>query len=279
MAGRSYCAEQVRQYDSDRYLTALFAPPDRRQDLLALYAFNAEVARSREAVSEPMLGRIRLQWWREAIAECYGGEVRRHQVVEPLAEAIRRRGLSRNLFDALLDAREADMENGPPESLEELVRYAEESSGGLTRLALEILDVRDDASQSAGGLVGTAWALTGMMRALPFHLRQGRSVLPRDIMARHGVDEGALRALKPSESTSKAVEKICSIALEKIEKSRVLMIEKESRALPALLPGVLAETYLRRLSRLGHDPFDRGNAAPLRFRSWRVILRALRGRI
>ena len=277
MALRSYCAEQVRHHDSDRYLTALFAPPDRREDLLALYAFNAEVARSRESVSEPMLGRIRLQWWREAIVECYEGEARRHEVVGPLAETIRRHGLSRTLLDALIDAREADMEPGPPESLAELVDYAEASSGGLTRLALEILGVRDDAAQAAGGLVGTAWALTGLMRALPLQLRQGRNVLPRDIMARHGVDEDALRALRPSAETSNAVEEICLIALKKIYKSRDIVSGKKGRALPALLPGTLAEAYLNRLSRLGYDPFDRGNVAPLQLRSWRVMYRAVQG--
>ena len=57
----AYCQNQVRQHDRDRYLTALFAPPARRPGLFALYAFNLEVAKVREAVSEPMLGHIRLQ--------------------------------------------------------------------------------------------------------------------------------------------------------------------------------------------------------------------------
>src|SRR5471030_76032 len=89
----SYCAEQVRRYDRDRFLTALFAPPPQREDLFALYAFNLEIAKIRETVTEPMLGRIRLQWWREAIAALEQGVVRQHGVVEPLAEAVRRHAL------------------------------------------------------------------------------------------------------------------------------------------------------------------------------------------
>ena len=65
----SYCADQVRRQDRERYLTALFAPAGRREDLFALYAFNLEVAKTAEVVSEAMVGRIRLQWWREAIEE------------------------------------------------------------------------------------------------------------------------------------------------------------------------------------------------------------------
>src|SRR5260221_11842658 len=84
----SYCGQQVRRYDHDRFLTALFAPADRRDDLLALYAFNLEIAKIRETVTEPMLGRIRLQWWRETIESFAGHIVRKQAVAEPLADAV-----------------------------------------------------------------------------------------------------------------------------------------------------------------------------------------------
>ena len=57
----------VRRADPDRFLTALFAPPGRREDLFALYAFNHETARAREVTREPMMTMIRLQWWREVV--------------------------------------------------------------------------------------------------------------------------------------------------------------------------------------------------------------------
>src|SRR3546814_269270 len=63
----SPCAAELRRHDPDRFLTGLFAPGERREALFALYTFNLEVARSREMVREPMLGRMRLQWWRETI--------------------------------------------------------------------------------------------------------------------------------------------------------------------------------------------------------------------
>ena len=278
MVNRSYCAELVRQQDSDRYLTALFAPAGRREDVLALYAFNTEVARGREAVSEPMLGHIRLQWWRDAVAECYAGEPRQHQVVQPLASAIRRRDLPRALFDRLIDAREMDLSDGPPDTLDQLVAYAEASSGSLTRLALFILGAPGDAAQTAGGLVGTAWALAGLMRSLPHQLRQGRCLLPRDVMARHGVEERELRDMKPSDAICASVEEISVLIMKKLRKSRSSISNDAGPALPALLPATLADAYLARLSRLGHDPFDARNAAPLRLRSWRLMARALAGR-
>ena len=63
----AHCEALVRAADRERFLTALFAPADRRNALFALYAFNIEIARVREAVREPLAGEIRLQWWSDAL--------------------------------------------------------------------------------------------------------------------------------------------------------------------------------------------------------------------
>src|SRR5947209_15299486 len=103
-------AALVRRHDRDRYQTVLFAPAARREALFALYAFNYEIARVRESVTQPMLGQIRLQWWRENIAAaCEVGVVRHHPVAEALTAAIRDLRLSRDHFARLIDARESDL--------------------------------------------------------------------------------------------------------------------------------------------------------------------------
>src|ERR1700730_8766640 len=114
-------AALLRRHDRDRFQTALFAPAQRREALLALYAFNYEIARVRESVREPMLGQIRLQWWREAIATAYeGGAARHHEVVEEITAATRGRSLSRAHFYRQIDARERDLDDTPPATLNAL---------------------------------------------------------------------------------------------------------------------------------------------------------------
>src|SRR5882724_5539668 len=105
-------AALVRRHDRDRFQTVLFAPAARREALFALYAFNYEIARVRERVSEPILGRIRLEWWR-------------HVVAEPLTAAIREHLLTREHFERLIDARERDLDGKAPTSLAALEDYAE----------------------------------------------------------------------------------------------------------------------------------------------------------
>ena len=82
------CARLVRERDPDRYFSALFAPEERRRFLLALYAFNHELARIGETVREPMLGEIRLQWWRETLEGARAGRPRPHHVARALGETL-----------------------------------------------------------------------------------------------------------------------------------------------------------------------------------------------
>lgn len=156
----SYCASQVRRLDHDRFLCALLAPAKARQALFALYAFNLEVASIREMVSDPLLGRIRLQWWREAVDGIYSARPARHPVVEPLGEAVRRFDLSRDHFERLLEARAFDLDDDAPADLDTLVGYAEDTSSSLSLLSLEALEVADGASRRAARHVGIAWGPT-----------------------------------------------------------------------------------------------------------------------
>jgi NADH dehydrogenase [ubiquinone] 1 alpha subcomplex assembly factor 6 len=272
-------AATLRQHDRDRYLTTLFAPADRRDALIALYLFNFEVAKTREVVREPLLGRIRLQWWREAIDEIYrGGPVRRHEIVQPLAEAIRRGDLTRYHFDRLIEAREADLEDVPPPDLATLERYAQDTSSRLIWLTLECLGVRDAASVEAGRRIGIAWALIGLIRALPVTARMKRNMLPADLSAAARLEERDFFELRRSPALASVARQIAEAAHGHLAAARALRREIPRHALPALLPATLAQAHLRRLAAAGDDPFSVALAAPDTLASWRLTLAAMMGR-
>jgi phytoene/squalene synthetase len=157
-----YCAEAVRRLDPHRYIAALFAAEPARTDLFALYAFNLELATVREQVSEPLIGQIRLQWWRDTFDDIYRGATRETPVVRALKTAIERHSVPRVLFDSLIDARERDVADQPAD-LAELIAYAEGTGGTLAVLAVEMLGTPQAADTARQA--GTAWALTGLLRA------------------------------------------------------------------------------------------------------------------
>jgi NADH dehydrogenase [ubiquinone] 1 alpha subcomplex assembly factor 6 len=266
----------VRRHDRDRFQTALFAPSAHRETLFALYAFNYEVARVRESVREGMLGQIRLQWWREAIEAAYGdAPVRRHEVVEAITAAIRGRSLGRAGFDRLIDTRERDLDDQPPPSMAALENYAEGSSATLMYLALEILRAATPAALEAARHAGIAYAFSGLIRAMPVHARAGRSFIPASLAAETGLDPRDYAALHPTPALRQAVETIAGAARRHLAAARVVRREVPKAALPALLPGRIADTALLRLERAGFDPFA-GAALADPLQSWRLAFAALR---
>lgn len=275
----SYCGQEVRKYDNDRFLTALFAPAGCREALFALYAFNVEVAKTREVVSEPLLGQIRLQWWRDAVGALYGeGTMPVHGVVQALHEAVTVHGLSRDAFDALIDARESDLDDEPPATLADLERYAAGTAVPLTRLALEALGVRDAAAHEAGRHAATGYALAGLLRAVPFHARQGRTLLPADRMAAHGATAREVLDFKPSPALRPVVAEVAAAARTHLDQARAARRGVAKDALPALLPAVLASVHLGVLKREGNDVFAARLHMPNPFRHARLAWAAFRGR-
>ncbi len=151
-ASHRYVLDEVRAADRDRFLGSLFAPEPQRRDLLALLAFDHELGRTRTVTREPMIARIRLEWWREAVAEAAGTASPRAQpIVESLSETIRRHALAPQSLVALIDAREEEID-GPLDVLK--------AGHALADLQLAVLDVEDADTRQAARAIGAAW-LTG----------------------------------------------------------------------------------------------------------------------
>ena len=177
----------------------MFAPREARADLFALIAFNVELARIAEIVTEPGLGAIRLQWWREAIDRAAKGEATGHPVADAIGAAMRKGKLSRARIDALIDARNFDIETRIMPDWAALEAYLAATAGGLFALGGECLGSRGPSLEKAATQAGLAYGLTGLMRALPVHAVSGRVYLPADALLRHGTSPEAVLAGKSSD--------------------------------------------------------------------------------
>jgi phytoene/squalene synthetase len=255
-SGIDYCLEQIRRYDRDRYLTVVAAPQHAAADLAVLYAFNLELALVRDSVSEPMLGRIRLQWWREAIAEVYDGRPRRHAVLEALAALQVRTPLNRAYFDRMIDARETELDEIIPTDIAALESYADATAGDLLRLAAEVAGL-DPASGDLARLirhVGIGFGLTGIARATLYLAGRRRTMLPESLQQKHGISLDLLYELKPQPGLNNAIAELAGAARDHLDQAKRLPTPKS--LLPALRIGTLARAQLTRLARRNHDLFD-----------------------
>jgi NADH dehydrogenase [ubiquinone] 1 alpha subcomplex assembly factor 6 len=248
----SHCAELVRDQAPDRYLASLFAPAGAREALFALYAFDHEIGKVRRVVSQPMAGLIRLQWWREALVAIAAGRPPAQPVAQALHRALGGFAITPAGLVAAIDARERELEDPPPATLAALEQRLEAISGGITLAALEILDSTGPAALAAGRRVGLTVGLADLLRALDLDLRHGRLLLPAAELARHGI------ALEAVPQAGPGLAPVVATLAER-GRAHLAAARRERRAvpaaaLPALLPGSLAGSYLRRLRRTGHDP-------------------------
>ncbi|MFS4439218.1 phytoene/squalene synthase family protein [Paracoccaceae bacterium GXU_MW_L88] len=221
------CAAQVERGDPDRFLSAQTAEGAVRDGLMALYAFNLEVARAPWVTNEPMIAAIRFQWWRDALDEIYSGKTpRKHEVVEPLAFTIAAHDLPQADFAALIDAREADVEAAPHETRAAFDHYIDATSGGLMALAGKICGADHPAIRRFGWGVGVA----NLLAALPALRAAHKDPLPGEAAP---IIADAQSALKEARAQRRAV---------------------PETALPALLAGWQADAILANAAKGAEDP-------------------------
>jgi phytoene synthase len=191
--------EQAAQVAPDQTLATSFLAPEARAGMIALILFTHEVARARQAVSEPMLAAIRLQWWREALDEIYTGKtVRAQPTAQALAETIRAFNLPRPWFDALVDAFGAEQDDVPFETWAELADHGDQTYGNFNRLALLIAGAPAISAplDRVARQAGIVWRLCDLMAQWPRWTHRRQLWLP--VEAQAGLDREATFAGKTS---------------------------------------------------------------------------------
>ncbi len=272
-------ADTVRRLDRDRYRAALFAPRPQRDHLLSLFAFNVELARVREEVSEAMLGEIRLEWWREALERSQNGQVIGHPVADALALARRRCVLPGDLLADMIDARLSDLAATPMPDQSHLEDYLARTAGTVFQLAGYILGQRDARAAHLARHAGIAFGLAGIMRALPVHRASGLLMLPRAELSAMGVQTSDVRAGNVTEALKGELARLREVA-----EAHRAVAAKEFAALPprvrpAFLPLALVRGQLRALAQPGRDPLRELPAPQPLSGFWRMWRANLTGRI
>lgn len=148
----------IRRVDLDRWLSSRFIADARaRAEVIAVYAFDHELARAPKVASNSLLGEIRLTWWREMLDEAFEGRpVRHHPTAQALAAAVARHNLPRAPLEAMIDARYRELD-ATPMSEEEALEWARGTGGRTAVVAARILDPAADPEPAAAA--GAAWIL------------------------------------------------------------------------------------------------------------------------
>jgi 15-cis-phytoene synthase len=253
----------------DRYVSALLAPRTVRDDLITLAAFSAEIEKIPLQVSEPHLGEIRIQWWRDALLFSQPKIKTGHPIADALADTIRRHDLSHSQIGDHLDAAVHALYADAPADDKQLALELDMKEGVLFALAAHIIGgtpvnpstgVFHDAAQ--------AYGLTRLALTLPYALARGRTPF-----------SPTLAPVADSPDWSGVMQKVATAARVHLAHVRAAYSAQPTAIKTALLPLALVEPYLRALTYASHDSArDIADIAPLT-RAWCIGKSHMRGRV
>ncbi len=217
-----------------------------------------------------MAGEIRLQWWRDAIANDEPGG---NPVAEALLDTVRLFNLDTERLQAALEARAFDLYDDPMPSEQALETYLRDTSATMFEAVARIL-APGRLPPAAADEAGRAYALTGLLRGLPRHVGEGRMVLPLDLLERFQLPPGEVLAHRNSPALGLCLNALRARVRNHLDAMRA-GLAAAGPAVGTCLPAFLCPAYLRRMEAPGLNPFATPiELSPLR-RQW-VLWRASR---
>ena len=242
-------AAQLRVYDPDRYLTARLTPKASRSALTTLYAFNVELSRICDMVSEPALGEIRLQWWRDAIARADGSSETGAPLADALMQMIAKLGLPKPLLLGMIDARSADLDGGGFADLQALKAYLYKTDGALFALSATVLGHSGGGLAKTANAAGVAYGLSRLLRVLPHDAAAGRIMLPLTTLQSHNVLPEQILAGTEGKGLRDLISNLAEEAQVSLDEARQCLAAEPKGVRGIFAPLALVQPYLHAIAR------------------------------
>lgn len=252
-----FCLSQLRDLNYDRYLACLYLPEHLRNLAITLYAFDAEITKISAAISEPMIGEIRIQWWRDTIS---AGVANTHN---PLADELIDELIAHKLpvlpLDTYLQARIFDLYNDPMPDLGTLEGYCGETASVFIQLLTMAAKLEQDRTiADICGHAGMALALTDILRLLPQQTAHNKLYIPKEMLDATNLNSEIWFTNERDKNHQKATNEILALARHHLAELRNLLRMHSDRIeeIPLiLLPVALCEPYLKSVQKLGNRIF------------------------
>jgi phytoene synthase len=250
-----FCAELVRSHDFARYASTLFVPSAQRRALLAVYAFNVEISRVREQVSQPLPGEIRLQWWTDMLDGADDGGVEGNPVAAELKLAILDCGLPVERLSRLIDEHQFDLYNDPMPTMAALEGYINETASALFSLGAAIAGWQSPEIDHLARHAGLAQGIAQVIAALPLDASRRQLFVPLQLLERHGSGMEQVYAGKWTLPLRAALDQLIGEAREHLMTALALLADAPPEVRPVFLPLALVARDLTRMSRADFEPF------------------------
>ena len=268
----------TRKSASNLALAFILLPKAKRDGMSVLYAFCREVDDVADNESVPIAQRReQLSAWRADVRRACGTETPQFLVNRELQPVIRQYHLAFELFDALLQGVEMDLDIKRYEDYEQLVElYCYRVASVVGLLSIEIFGYQHPACRAYAVHLGKALQLTNILRDVRSDAQRGRIYLPLSELARFQVSPEEILRLEYSPRYFELANSVAQRARDFYRLARETLPAVDRRSMVAAeLMGSVYWRLLRKLERQHFNVFgpeltrlNKGQKALLILRSW-----------
>lgn len=274
----AYCREKAGDPLSDFGLSRLFAPPNLRDELLALHAFYNELMNVAYTVSDIGVARAKLGWWREEIQRAFEGQAR-HPALQALAGPINEERLQQDDLFPMVTGALANVDPETPADEAALLKFVDGTGAARARAEATLAGAGPHAKNAAAEL-GRASALTMLLVLLPIDLSRGRLLIPMSDLARFQVTRGELQKAETGPALDELIRHRARRAREIIEEGHnTLPAADVGRLRHLMVQAALDRARLNRVAKARSRSLQaHRDIAPVRrlFIAWRAAGKAQR---
>ncbi len=181
-------AQALPASGSSFYTAMRLLPKTQREAMFAIYAFCRAVDDIADEGGTLHFRTVELERWRNDIFALYAGNPPRR--VLPLVEPVRRYGLKREDFQAVIDGMAMDAEGdivAPSEEVLDL--YCDRVASAVGRLSVRVFGMPEADGVRLAWHQGRALQLTNILRDIDEDAERGRLYLPREKLADIGLND------------------------------------------------------------------------------------------
>jgi len=188
MTPQQYCQEKTANSGSSFYYSFIFLPQQKREAIIALYAFCREVDDIVDEIIDLHVAQTKLDWWRGEIENLYQNKPQ-HPISKALLAPIKTYQLDAEHFLEIIDGMEMDLKFNRYQDFKQLQLYCYRVASVVGLLSAQIFGFSHRKTLKYAHDLGMAFQLTNITRDIGEDARRNRIYLPLDELAKFNVTE------------------------------------------------------------------------------------------
>ncbi|MGC8733002.1 MAG: squalene/phytoene synthase family protein [Halothiobacillaceae bacterium] len=273
----SYCRDQAAPPGSPSYYACRFLPEQQKPAALAVLALRAELLDASTRIPEPSVAQARLDWWLAELSAAAAGTAQ-HPIAQALMQHVLHLPGRLELLEEMVAGAQDRLRHGYLEQERDFGLHAFRHEVAPWLILTDPEGGAGRAERDFAHAIGQALAWVRVLHQLGRDAARGQVLIPRETLARHGLDVPDLLQPRTSEAVRAMLEKLGAQVRGQLRHARTMLpSEAQPQQVMALVSLAQADALLEAMAQDDWRLLDaRPELTPLHllWLSWRTARKA-----